>query len=158
MFIIITCFKDCYEYIEFRCHNINKCNKTSALPILKQYYTKFSFFYIIFSNEKSLSANWIFNPNESEDEIIQIENSVWISPRLDSFRLKIWLRIIRLETELIRLNRIDFWPFFMKRDTKHFSDWFRMIPNVSETEFRFAWNSSDWIYFWNFRQDGYILK
>ena len=33
-----TRFKDCYDYIEFRCHNMNKCNKTSAFPILIVYY------------------------------------------------------------------------------------------------------------------------
>ena len=47
-----TCFKACYDYIEFRCHNMNKCNKTSAFHILKQHYTKFSFIYI-FSLTKS---------------------------------------------------------------------------------------------------------
>ena len=35
---------------------MNKCNKTSALPILKQHYTKISFNFIIYSNEKSLSV------------------------------------------------------------------------------------------------------
>ena len=38
------------------CYNINKCNKTPAFPILKQYYTKFSFIFIIYSNKKSLSV------------------------------------------------------------------------------------------------------
>ena len=46
-----TGFKDCYDYIEFRCHNMNKCNKISAFPILKEYYTKLSFNFIIYSNE-----------------------------------------------------------------------------------------------------------
>ena len=54
-------FQRLYDYIEFRCNNINKCNKTSAFPILKQYYTKLSFNFIIYSNEKSLSVN--FTPN-----------------------------------------------------------------------------------------------
>ena len=35
---------------------MNKCNKTSAFPILNQYYTKLSFNFIIYSNEKSLSV------------------------------------------------------------------------------------------------------
>ena len=35
------------------CHNINKCNKTSGFLILKQYYTKFPFIFIIYSNKKS---------------------------------------------------------------------------------------------------------
>ena len=51
-----TCFKDCYDHIEFRCHNMNKCNKTLTFPILKQYYTNLSSNFIIYSNEKSLSV------------------------------------------------------------------------------------------------------
>ena len=35
---------------------MNKCNKTSSFPILKQYYIKFSFIFIIYSNKKSLSV------------------------------------------------------------------------------------------------------
>ena len=54
-----TRFKDCYDYIELRCRNMNKCNKISAFPILKEYYTKLSFNFIICSNEKSLSAESI---------------------------------------------------------------------------------------------------
>ena len=34
---------------------MNKCNKIVTFPILKQYYTKLSFNFIIYSNEKSLS-------------------------------------------------------------------------------------------------------
>ena len=49
--------KDCYDYIEFRCHNINECNKTSNCPILKQYYNKILLIFIIFSKEKSLSVS-----------------------------------------------------------------------------------------------------
>ena len=42
------------KILKFRCHNMNKCNKTSAFPILKQYHTKLSFNFTIYSNEKSL--------------------------------------------------------------------------------------------------------
>ena len=35
---------------------MNKCNKTSAFSISKQYYTKFSFIFIIHSNKNSLSV------------------------------------------------------------------------------------------------------
>ena len=35
---------------------MNKSNKTSTFLILKQYYTKISFNFIIYSNEKSLSV------------------------------------------------------------------------------------------------------
>ena len=37
---------------------MNKCNKTSAFPILKQYYTNLSFNFIIYSNEKSLGVTF----------------------------------------------------------------------------------------------------
>ena len=35
---------------------MNKFNKTSVFPILEQYYTKFPFIFIIYSNEKSLGV------------------------------------------------------------------------------------------------------
>ena len=35
---------------------MNKCNETSTFPILKQYYTKLPFIFIIYSNEKSFSV------------------------------------------------------------------------------------------------------
>ena len=35
---------------------MSKCNKASAFLILKQYYIKFSFIFIIHSNEKSLNV------------------------------------------------------------------------------------------------------
>ena len=35
---------------------MSKSNKASAFPILKRYYTKFWFIFIIYSNEKSLSV------------------------------------------------------------------------------------------------------
>ena len=46
-----TFFKDCYDYIEFRCNN-----NTTAFSILKQYYTELTFNFIIYSNKKSLSV------------------------------------------------------------------------------------------------------
>ena len=51
-----------YDYIKFRFHNMNMCNKTLAFPILKQYYTKFPSIFIIYSNEKSLSVIKIRQP------------------------------------------------------------------------------------------------
>ena len=35
---------------------MNKCNKSLAFPILKQYCAKFSFIFIIYFNEKSLNV------------------------------------------------------------------------------------------------------
>ena len=43
-------------FVRFRYDNMNRCNKTLAFPILKQYFTKLSFNFIIYSNEKSLSV------------------------------------------------------------------------------------------------------
>ena len=40
--------------------NMNKCDKTSDFPILKQYYTKLSFNFVIYSNEKFHSAIRIY--------------------------------------------------------------------------------------------------
>ena len=39
---------------------MKKCNKTSAFPILKQYYTKFSYIFIIYSIEKSLNVTTLY--------------------------------------------------------------------------------------------------
>ena len=35
-----------------------------------------------------------------------------------------------IETELIGLFRIDFWPSFIKRDTKRFSNWFWIVRKL----------------------------
>ena len=57
-----------------------------------------------------------------------------------------WLGFIRIDvSEIIGLSRIDFRPFFMKRDTKRFSDWLRMIRIDSDTDIGMNWNSSDWL-------------
>ena len=85
--------------------------------------------------------------------LIPIENSVWINPRSDWFGLiwienlvSNWFGFIRIDVlELIGLSRIDFWPFFIKRDTKCFSDWFGMIRIGSDTDIGMNKNSSDWL-------------
>ena len=85
--------------------------------------------------------------------LILIENSVWINPRSDWFGLiwienlvSNWFGFIRIDvSELIRLSRIDFWPFFIKQDRKSFSDWFEMIRIGSDTDIGINRNSSDWL-------------
>ena len=80
-------------------------------------------------------------------------NSVWISPSSDWFELiwienlvSDWFRFIRIDvSELIGSSRIDFRPFFIKRDTKCFSDWFEMIRIGSDTDIGMNRNSSDWL-------------
>ena len=63
-----------------------------------------------------------------------------INPRSDSFGF------IRIDvSKLIGLSRIDFWPFFIKRDTKSFSDWFGLIRIGSDTDIGMNRNSSDWL-------------
>ena len=53
---------------------------------------------------------------------------VWIDSdwefNSDSFGL-----MPRIEEELIGSSRIDFWPFFIKRDRKRCSYWFGIISN-----------------------------
>ena len=73
--------------------------------------------------------NQVFNPNQSELRFVRI------TPTLDWFALiwieslvSDWFGFIRIDVlELNGLSRIVFWPFFIKPDTKRFSDWFRMI-------------------------------
>ena len=49
---------------------------------------------------------------------------------------------IRINPSYLKLNRIDFLPFFVKRDTKSFSDCFGMIHIGSDTDIGMNWNSS----------------
>ena len=67
-----------------------------------------------------------------------------------------WIYIhifIRIDVlELIGLIRIDFWLFFIKRDTKRFLDWFGMIPIDSDTDIGIVLIDSEWISIRYFRQ------
>ena len=54
------------------------------------------------------------------------------------------LGLVRIHSNwCLGLSRIDFWPFFIKQDTKRFSDWFGMTWNGSETDSWMCRNSSD---------------
>ena len=93
-------------------------------------------------NARQLSEwirNQVFNPNQSELEFIRIDSDwKFILNQSD-------LGWIRIGLGSSGLNRIDFLPFFIKRDTKRFSNWFGMIRIGSE-----------WIPIRYFRQ-GYFL-
>ena len=85
------------------------------------------------------TSNWII-PTLDSFGLILIENSIWINSR--SYRF----RFIRSDvSELIGLSRINFWTFFIKRDTKRFSDWFGMIRVGSDTDIEINRNSFDWL-------------
>ena len=85
--------------------------------------------------------------------LILIENSVWNNPSSVWFGfiwienlVSDWFAFIRIDiSRLIRLGRIDFWPFYIKRDTKRFSDWFGMIRICSDIDIGIIRNSSDWL-------------
>ena len=103
------------------------------------------------------------NTNESESiriisasewfGLIILEKSVWINSCSDCFGLiwienlvSDWFRLIRIvASDWIGLGRIDFLPFFIKRDTKRFSDWIGMIRVGSDTDIGMNRNSSDWL-------------
>ena len=93
------------------------------------------------------------NPRLEWFRLILIVNSVWINPSSDWFG-SIWIEnlvsdwfefILIGVSELIGLSRMDFWPFLIKRDTKRFSDWLRMIRIGSDTDIGMNRNSSDWL-------------
>ena len=71
------------------------------------------------------------NPNQSGLELIQTEFSI----RMNQRNVSDWFRFIRIDvSELIALSRIDFGPYFIKRDAKRFSGWFGMIRIGSDTD------------------------
>ena len=67
---------------------------------------------------------------------------IWIEKSVSD-----WFGFIRIDvSELIGLSRIDFWPFFIKRDTKCFSDWYGMIRIGSDTVIGIDLIDSEWIF------------
>ena len=50
-----------------------------------------------------------------------------------------------VDSDEIGLGRIDFLPFFIKRDTKRFSDCSGIIRIDSDTDIGMNRNSSDWL-------------
>ena len=106
----------------------------------------------LIQTEFSIRIKRIF-PTLDSFGLILSENLVSINLSSDWFGLiwiknlvSDWFRSIRINlSELIGLSRIDFLPFFIKRDTKHFSDWFGMICIGSDTDIGINRNSSDWL-------------
>ena len=85
---------------------------------------------------------------------------IWIDS--DSFDLKTCFGLVQIHSDLrLRLNRINFLPFFIKRDTKSFMDWLGTTRNVSQNRFRnshlglnrignLVWIHLDYLDFWLF--------
>ena len=87
-------------------------------------------------------SDWKFGLDQSELGLIRIENLV-----------SDWFGLIRIViSDEIRLGRIDFLPFFIKRETKRFSDWFGMIHIGSDTNIGIVLIDSEWIPIRYFRQ------
>ena len=83
-------------------------------------------------------------------QVIPYQSETKFSIRLNrssnSVRLKAWFRIHSdCCSDLLGLGRIDFLPFFIKRDTKSFSDWFGMICIVSDTDIGMNGNNCNWL-------------
>ena len=88
------------------------------------------------------------NPCQSETKF-----SIRLNRSSNSFRLKACFGFIRIvASNVLVLGRIDFLPFFIKRDTKSFLDWFGMICIGSDTDIGMNRNSSDW-----FRMNSYPI-
>ena len=124
------------------------------------------FFIVFIKQDTKRFSDWFGMIRIGSDSDIGIVLIKWIQDRNDSdwIWLKIrfgsisscidrienlvsdWFGFSRIDVlELIGLSRIDFWPFFIKRDSKRFSDWFGMIRNGSDTDIRMNWNNSDWL-------------
>ena len=68
-----------------------------------------------------------------------------IRARIDS-ELKLGLGLVQIHSDYcLRLNRIDFLPFFIKRVTKIFSNSFGMIRIGSNTDIGMNRNSPVWL-------------
>ena len=104
---------------------------------------------LIKNSQKSICPNLInsetsirMNPNQSETKF-----SIQINPnefergmiRIDSD----WK--FGLDQSDLGLDRINVWPFFIKRDTKRFSYWFGMIRTGTDTDIEMNRTISDWL-------------
>ena len=75
--------------------------------------------------------------------LILIEYSVWINPSWD---WKLDCGLFRINSDsCFGFNRINFLPFFIKQDTKRFSDWFGIIRIGLDTDIGINRNRSDWL-------------
>ena len=116
---------------------LNPINSETSLPMnLNQSETKFSISINLNHPELALiqpEFSIRIHPNKSKVGVIQIDLN-W----------KFGFGFIRIDvSELIGLSRIDFLPFFIKRDTKIFSDRFGIIRIGSDTGIGMNQNNSD---------------
>ena len=110
------------------------------------------------NGQKSIRLNPInskisirINPNSDWSKPNFQSESTGMNPRSEWFGLILiesfvsdWFGFIWIDVlELIGFSRIDFWPLFIERDTKHFSEWFGTIRIGSDTNIRINRNSSD---------------
>ena len=85
-------------------------------------------------------------PNFQSESIRMNPRSEWFELIWIEILVSDWIGFIRIDvSELIGLRQIDFWPLFIKRDTKRFSDWFGMIRIGSDTDIGMNRNSSAWL-------------
>ena len=105
-----------------------------------------------------LKKNVIDNPKFN---FLTIICEIWKKVSLNFWKIdsdwKFGFGSIRIDvSELIGLSWIDFRPFFIKRITKRFSDWFRMIRIGSDTDIGIVLIDSEWISVRYFRQGVYL--
>ena len=82
-----------------------------------------------------IDSDWKLGLDQSELGLIRVENLV-----------SNWFLFIRIvASDWSGLGRIDFLPFFIKRVTKRFPDWFGMIRIGSDMDIGMNRNSSDWL-------------
>ena len=130
----VSCLMKCGQK-PIRLNPIN--SETSIQMNPNQSETKFS---IQLNPDQSESIR--MNPRLEWFELILRENSVWINPRSNWFGLTWIENFFRIGSDLFGLIRIGFRPFFIKRDTKRFSDLFGMN---SDTYIGMNRNISDWL-------------
>ena len=101
---------------------------------------------------RGINPNQVFHPKDFELWFIQTEFSIRID--LDKFEggmiqsnsdkkfdLDLFeFGLVRISSDWVRLSRIDFWPFFINRDTKRFSEWFGSTFRNSTDSIRMTFN------------------
>ena len=104
-------------------------------------------------NQSETKFSIQINSNQSKVGMIRIDSDCkfgldqselglnWVEHLISYWFGFIWIDV----SELIGSSRIDFWPFFIKRDTEGFSDWFGMIRIGSDTDIWMNRNSSNWL-------------
>ena len=101
------------------------------------------------STGKTIYSDIFIRANANHSEPIRKTFCISFDEKLIWFNLKHqseWIWDNRIHSDwYLGSSRIDFWSFFIKRDTKRFSDWFGMIPISLDTYIGMNRNSSDWL-------------